>query len=97
MYVYLFRAQKDAIAKDEQQQKVSHTRRLHHASEVKKQVQDIEQQKINARKAFFEEGIKLDQEAKERLVYYRPIVLLVHMCTMVYDNTMAYMTTLWYI
>ena len=107
MYVYLFRAQKDAIAKDEQQQKVSHTRRLHHASEVKKQVQDIEQQKINARKAFFEEGIKLDQEAKERLVYYHPMVLLVHALwyvwqyygihdnTMVhiYGNTMVYMTT----
>lgn len=65
MYI-TFRAQKDAIAKDEQQQKVAHARRLHHASEVRKQVQDLEQQKINARKAFFEEGIKLDQEAQER-------------------------------
>ena len=60
------RAQKDAIAKDEQQQKTSLTRRLQHASEVKKQVREIEQQKINAKKSFFEEGIKLDQEAKER-------------------------------
>ncbi|XP_065920650.1 cilia- and flagella-associated protein 45-like [Dysidea avara] len=62
----VLQAQKDAIAKDEQQQKVAHARRLHHASEVRRQVQDTEQQKINARKAFFEEGIKLDQEAKER-------------------------------
>ena len=60
------RAQKDAITKDEQQQKTSLTRRLQHASEVKKQVREIEQQKINAKKSFFEEGIKLDQEAKER-------------------------------
>ena len=60
------RAQKDAITKDEQQQKASLTRKLQHASEVKKQVREIEQQKINAKKSFFEEGIKLDQEAKER-------------------------------
>ena len=33
--------QEDAIAKDEQQQKVSLTRRLQHASEVRKQVQEI--------------------------------------------------------
>ena len=62
----LCRAQKDAITKDEQQQKVSLTRRLQHAAEVKKQVRQTEQQKIDAKKAFFEEGIKLDQEAKER-------------------------------
>ena len=37
----------------------------------------MEQQKINARKSSFEEGVKLDQEAKERyqacinvIVYY---------------------------
>ena len=66
IHTYICRAQKDAITKDEQQQKVSLTRRLQHASEVKKQVREIEQQKINARKSFFEEGIKLDQEAKER-------------------------------
>ena len=66
IYTQIHRAQKDAIAKDEQQQKASLTRRLQHASEVKKQVREIEQQKVNARKSFFEEGIKLDQEATER-------------------------------
>ncbi len=37
-----------------------------HATEIRKQVRSKEEEKINARKAFFEEGIKLDQEAQER-------------------------------
>ena len=68
IHTYIRRAQRDAIAKDEQPQKASLTRRLQHASKVKKQVREIEQQKINARISFFEEGIKLDQEAKQRYV-----------------------------
>ena len=63
--VYISRAQKDAISKDEQQQKAFLARRLQHAAEVKKQVRETEQQKINAKKAFFEEGIKLDQEGNK--------------------------------
>ena len=66
IHTHIRRAQRDAIAKNEQPQKASLTRRLQHASKVKKQVREIEQQKINARKSFFEEGIKLDQEAKQR-------------------------------
>ena len=60
----LCRVQKDAITKDEQQQKISLTRRFQQVTEVKKQVRETEQQKIDAKKAFFEEGIKLDQEGK---------------------------------
>ena len=74
---YMSRAQQDAISKDEQHQKASLTRRLQHAAEVKKQVRETEQQKINSKKAFFEEGIKLDQEAKERYVIKLLIFLLI--------------------
>ena len=37
-----------------------------HALELRKQVQQKGEEKISARKAFFEEGILLDQEARER-------------------------------
>lgn len=80
----LTRAQKDAITKDEQQQKASHTRRLQHAAEVKKQVREMEQQKVDARKSFFEEGVKLDQEAKERCLL---IIFTVHISSHMVNNT----------
>lgn len=41
-------------------------RRLKHADEVRKQIKEKETELIGARQAFFEEGIKLDQEAQER-------------------------------
>ena len=43
-----------------------HHRRMEHAKEVRKQVRQKEQERIDGRKAFFEEGIKIDQEARER-------------------------------
>ena len=39
-----------------------------HACEVRKQVKEKEDEKIASRRAFFEEGMKLDLEAKERSV-----------------------------
>ena len=40
--------------------------RKSHAQELRKQVHNKETEKIMGRKAFFEEGFRLDQEAKER-------------------------------
>ena len=54
------------MEQDREKEEVSSKRRHEHAEEVRKQVTEKEKEKMMARKAFFEEGIKLDQEAKER-------------------------------
>ncbi len=61
----------------DRKKKANSTQRLHeHAQEVRKQVRKKEEEKINARRDFFEEGRKLDQEAKDRYssALYRLIV-----------------------
>lgn len=42
------------------------SKRLQHAEEVRNQIKEKESELIHARQCFFEEGIKLDQEAQER-------------------------------
>ena len=37
-----------------------------YAEEVRVQIKDKEQQRIRARQQFFEEGVKLDEEARQR-------------------------------
>ena len=54
------------MEQDREKEEVSSKRRHEHAEEVRKQVKEKEKEKVMGRKAFFEEGIKLDQEAKER-------------------------------
>ena len=56
------------MAQDKNKQATSSKRRHEHAQEVRRQVKVKEGEKIATRRAFFEEGIKLDQEAKERSV-----------------------------
>lgn len=58
--------QKELTEQDRKKQEVDAARRHTHAEEVRKQVREKEAEKVNQRRAFFEEGIKLDQEAKER-------------------------------
>lgn len=66
----------------EKEKEVAAMKRRHkHAQEVRKQVKVKEDEKISACRAFFEEGIKLDHEAKERLVM-KKIVLHTVMCCM---------------
>ena len=60
------RTQQNAIKHEEEEQLVAAQRRLQHADEVRRQVRQREQERVDARKAFFEEGVKLDQEASER-------------------------------
>ena len=51
---------------DRQKQEELGRRRHTHAVEVRKQVKMKEEEKIAQKKAFFEEGTKLEQEARER-------------------------------
>lgn len=62
----ILKAQQDAIARNAAEQAKLAERRHHHADEVRRQVKEKEMEKIQKRQAFFDEGIKLDQEARER-------------------------------
>ena len=54
------------MEQDKAKQTEAAQRRHAHAEEVHRQVREKEGEKIAARRAFFEEGIKLDHEAQER-------------------------------
>ena len=54
------------MAQEQEKQSRAAANRRQHAQEIRKQVRKQEESKIANRRAFFEEGIKLDQEAKER-------------------------------
>lgn len=62
----MYRAQEEQTFKDEEAEKVQNIRRHQHADEVRQQIREKEKDRIKATNAFFEEGIKLDQEAKAR-------------------------------
>ncbi|XP_039251391.1 cilia- and flagella-associated protein 45-like [Styela clava] len=52
------------IEKDEEE--IKRDARLNHADEVRKQIREKEQARIQDRKSFFEEGIKMEEEARQR-------------------------------
>ena len=54
------------MEEEKEKQSVAGERRRLHAQQVRRQVEQKEREQIMARKAFFDEGIKLDQEARER-------------------------------
>ena len=54
------------MEEDRDKELVAARRRQEHARKVRKQVEEKEAERVAARKAFFEEGIKLDQGARER-------------------------------
>ena len=64
----MFRVQKELMEEERKKQESDAARRHTHAEEVRKQVREKETDKLMQRRAFFEEGIKLDHEAKERYV-----------------------------
>ena len=64
----MFRVQKELMEQERKKQEADAARRHTHAEEVRKQVREKEADKLMQRRAFFEEGIKLDHEAKERYV-----------------------------
>ena len=61
-----YRVQKEQMEAEEQAQRLAGMQRRAHATEIRKQVRQKEHGMIEARRQYFEEGIKLDQEAKER-------------------------------
>lgn len=58
--------QQEAQRSEEHKDKFARSKRLNHAEEVRKQIKEKETELIAARNMFFEEGVKLDQEAQER-------------------------------
>lgn len=59
-------AQRQQVLKDEQAEVEFLKKRTTYAEDVRSQIKSKEKERVLARQAFFEEGIKLDQEAKER-------------------------------
>lgn len=60
------RAQKELIEKEQREDEIKHTQRIRHRNDVLDQIKEKEGQKIMERNAFFEEGVKLDEEARLR-------------------------------
>ena len=67
---HIFRAQEEQTLKDEEAETIQNIRRHHHADDVRQQIREKEKERIKATNAFFEEGIKLDQEAKARYDFH---------------------------
>jgi len=59
-------AQQEQVYKDEEAEIEFQNKRTSYAEDVRTQIKSKEKERVQARQAFFEEGIKLDQEAKER-------------------------------
>ena len=66
----IYRVQEEQTLKDEDADRIEGIRRHQHAEEVRQQIREKEKERIKATNAFFEEGIKLDQEAKARYVCF---------------------------
>lgn len=64
--VYNYRAQKELIEKEQREDEIKHGARIVHRNDVLGQIREKEQGKISERNAFFEEGVRLDEEARLR-------------------------------
>lgn len=62
----VLRAQKELVEKERREELEARKKRLSHADEVRTQIREKEQLRIAERNAFFEEGVKLDEEARFR-------------------------------
>ena len=62
------RAQKELVEKERREDDEARKKRHYHADEVRDQIREKEQLRISERNAFFEEGVKLDHEARQRRV-----------------------------
>ena len=61
-----FRAQKELVEKERKEEDEARKKRLGHADDVRAQIREKEHARIAERNAFFEEGVKLDEEARQR-------------------------------
>jgi len=61
-----YREQQRLLEKDRLKEETVRREKMKHADEVRKQIIDKEALKMADRKAFFEEGVKMEEEAKQR-------------------------------
>lgn len=66
IFCLLIRAQIELADKDKQKEEGMHRDRKHYSENLQRQIRENELVRIKERKAFFEEGVKLDDEAKAR-------------------------------
>jgi len=62
----VLRAQQEAMEKDRFEEEETKHYRLTHADDVRKQIREKEQLRVSDRNAFFEEGVKINEEARDR-------------------------------
>ncbi|XP_012936580.1 cilia- and flagella-associated protein 45 [Aplysia californica] len=62
----VLRAQKELVEKQKREEEISRKQKLSHADDVRSQIRQKEQDRVAERNAFFEEGVKLDEEARVR-------------------------------
>lgn len=62
----VLRAQKELVEREKREELEVRKKRLTHADDVRAQIRRKEQERIAERNAFFEEGVKLDEEARAR-------------------------------
>ncbi|CAH1796262.1 unnamed protein product [Owenia fusiformis] len=62
----VLKAQKELVEKEKREEDTRAVKQHYHAEDVRTQIREKEQQKIHERNAFFEEGVKLDEEARMR-------------------------------
>ena len=63
-----YRAQKELVEKEQRETEEAAKKRYSHADDVRAQIREKEHVRIMERNSFFEEGVKLDEEAKQRRV-----------------------------
>ena len=66
MILLLHRAQKELVEREKREEEEVRKKRLTHADDVRAQIRKKEQERISDRNAFFEEGVRLDEEARAR-------------------------------
>ena len=65
-YFDVCREQQRLLEKDRIKEEAMKREKMKHADEVRKQIIDKEALKMADRKAFFEEGVKMEEEARQR-------------------------------
>ncbi|XP_033641506.1 cilia- and flagella-associated protein 45-like [Asterias rubens] len=62
----VLKAQNEAMHKENSEEVDHHMKRLDHAEEVRRQIREKEQLKVAERHSFFEEGVRINEEARAR-------------------------------
>lgn len=62
----VLRAQQELVEKEKREEMQKRKARVVYADQVREQIREREHQRVSERNAFFEEGVKLDDEAKQR-------------------------------